>query len=34
MLRQRLVLIGFNLGEEIEAVVALMEKYADVPRTR
>jgi predicted nucleic acid-binding protein len=31
LLRRRAVVCGFQLGDDAEAVVALMHKYADVP---
>jgi len=31
MLRRAAVTLNFDLGDELEAVLALMEKYADVP---
>jgi predicted nucleic acid-binding protein len=31
LLRRGAVLTGFDLGDELEAVLKLMEKYADVP---
>ena len=31
MLRRGAVVLSFNLGDELEAVLALMDKYADVP---
>ena len=31
LLRRRVVVLAFDLGDELERVVGLMEKYADVP---
>jgi predicted nucleic acid-binding protein len=31
MLRRGAVVLSFNLGDELEPVLALMDKYADVP---